>query len=282
MSSIQDLDQTIELWFKEDIREGDHTTLSTIPKKATGRAVLHVKQEGIIAGVAVAVKVFRLFDPDIGINTLMNDGDQISVGDRVLEVKGSVHTILQCERLVLNIMQRMSGIATSTRAYVDLLEGTGTRILDTRKTTPGFRLLEKEAVKLGGGANHRFGLYDMIMIKDNHVDFAGGLKQAIEGARSYQKEHGLNLPVVVETRSLEDVEEVLRIGNIQRIMLDNFSTKMTCEAVAIIDGRFETESSGGITRETIRSYAECGVDYISVGALTHQIKSLDLSLKADF
>lgn len=282
MNSIHDLDQAIERWFKEDIREGDHTTLSTIPKEATGRAVLHVKQEGIIAGVAVAQKVFGRFDPDILVNLRMNDGDPISVGDRVLEVKGRVQTILQCERLVLNIMQRMSGIATSTRAYVDLLEGTGTRILDTRKTTPGFRFLEKEAVRLGGGVNHRFGLFDMILIKDNHIDFAGGLKQAIEGAMSYQKGHGLNLPVVVETRTLQDVEEVLRIGNIQRIMLDNFSTKMTREAVAIIDGSFETESSGGITRETIRSYAECGVDYISVGALTHQIKSLDLSLKADF
>jgi len=282
MSSIQDLDQTIDLWFKEDIREGDHTTLSTIPKEARGRAILHVKQEGIIAGIAVAVSVFKRFDTEIQVSTRMNDGDSISVGDKVLEVEGSVHTILQCERLVLNIMQRMSGIATSTREYVDLLEGCGTRILDTRKTTPGFRLLEKEAVRLGGGVNHRFGLFDMILIKDNHVDFAGGLKQAIEGAKSYLKERGLKLPVVVETRSLKDVEEVLRIGGIHRIMLDNFSTEMTREAVALIKGRFETESSGGITRETIRSYAECGVDYISVGALTHQITSLDLSLKADF
>ena len=212
----------------------------------------------------------------------MFDGDSVSVGDRVLEVEGRVQTILQCERLVLNIMQRMSGIATSTREYVELLEGTGTRILDTRKTTPGFRLLEKEAVRLGGGVNHRFGLFDMIMIKDNHVDFAGGIKQAIDGAMRYQKEHGLNLPVVIETRSLEDVNEVLEIGNILRIMLDNFSVEMTRKAVKLIGGRFETESSGGITRETIRSYAECGVDYISVGALTHQVKSLDLSLKADF
>lgn len=282
MSSIQDLDQTIDLWFKEDIREGDHTTLSTIPKEADGKAVLHVKQKGIIAGIDVSLRVFKRFDPDIKLKTLMNDGDSISVGDKVLEVEGRVHTILQCERLVLNILQRMSGIATSTREYVELLEGTGTRILDTRKTTPGFRILEKEAVRLGGGVNHRFGLFDMIMIKDNHVDFAGGIKQAINGAKSYQKEHGLNLPVVIETRSLEDVKEVLENGNILRIMLDNFSVELTREAVKLIDGRYETESSGGITKETIRSYAECGVDYISVGALTHQVKSLDLSLKADF
>ena len=282
MNSIQDLDQSIDLWFKEDIREGDHTTLSTIPKEANGKAVLHVKQEGIIAGIDVALRVFKRFDPKIKLNTLMFDGDSVSVGDRVLEVEGRVQTILQCERLVLNIMQRMSGIATSTREYVELLEGTGTRILDTRKTTPGFRLLEKEAVRLGGGVNHRFGLFDMIMIKDNHVDFAGGIKQTIDGAMRYQKEHGLNLPVVIETRSLEDVNEVLEIGNILRIMLDNFSVEMTRKAVKLIGGRFETESSGGITRETIRSYAECGVDYISVGALTHQVKSLDLSLKADF
>lgn len=282
MNSIQDLDQSIDLWFKEDIREGDHTTLSTIPIEAEGKAVLHVKQKGIIAGIDVSLRVFKRFDPDIKLKTLMNDGDSISVGDTVLEVEGRVHTILQCERLVLNILQRMSGIATSTREYVELLEGTGTRILDTRKTTPGFRLLEKEAVRLGGGVNHRFGLFDMIMIKDNHVDFAGGLKQAINGAKGYQKEHGLNLPVVIETRSLADVKEVLEIGNILRIMLDNFSVELTREAVKLIDGRYETESSGGITKETIRSYAECGVNYISVGALTHQVKSLDLSLKADF
>lgn len=282
MNSIQDLDKCIDLWFKEDIREGDHTTLSTIPKEADGKAVLHVKQKGIIAGIDVSLRVFKRFDPDIKLKTLMNDGDSISVGDKVLEVEGRVHTILQCERLVLNILQRMSGIATSTREYVELLEGTGTRILDTRKTTPGFRILEKEAVRLGGGVNHRFGLFDMIMIKDNHVDFAGGIKQAINGAKSYQKEHGLNLPVVIETRSLEDVKEVLENGNILRIMLDNFSVELTREAVKLIDGRYETESSGGITKETIRSYAECGVDYISVGALTHQVKSLDLSLKADF
>jgi nicotinate-nucleotide pyrophosphorylase (carboxylating) len=282
MSSIHNLDNAIDLWFKEDIREGDHTTLSTIPKEASGRAVLHVKQEGIIAGVSVAERVFKRFDPQFRVNTFMEDGDSIRVGDRVFEVEGSVHTILQCERLVLNIMQRMSGIATSTREYVQLLEGTGTHILDTRKTTPGFRLLEKEAVRLGGGVNHRFGLYDMIMIKDNHIDFAGGIKEAIQGTLLYLEQNKMDLRIVVETRSIADVEEVLRLGKVHRIMLDNFSTEKTREAVELIDGRLETESSGGITRDTIRDYAECGVDYISVGALTHQVKSLDLSLKADF
>jgi len=282
MSSIQDLDRAIDSWFEEDIREGDHTTLSTIPNSASGRAILHVKQEGVIAGIAVADRVFERFDPKVKLNTFMKDGEAISIGDRVFEVEGSVHTLLQCERLVLNIMQRMSGIATSTREYVKLLEGTGTRILDTRKTTPGFRFLEKEAVRLGGGVNHRFGLFDMILIKDNHIDFAGGIEEAVRGTLKYLEQNKLNLKIVLETRSLADVEVALRIGNIQRIMLDNFTTGMTREAVALINGRVETESSGGITRDTIREYAECGVDYISVGALTHQVKSLDLSLKAAF
>ena len=282
MSSIQDLDRAIDSWFEEDIREGDHTTLSTIPNSASGRAILHVKQEGVIAGIAVADRVFERFDPKVKLNTFMKDGEAISIGDRVFEVEGSVHTLLQCERRVLNIMQRMSGIATSTREYVKLLEGTGTRILDTRKTTPGFRFLEKEAVRLGGGVNHRFGLFDMILIKDNHIDFAGGIEEAVRGTLKYLEQNKLNLKIVLETRSLADVEVALRIGNIQRIMLDNFTTGMTREAVALINGRVETESSGGITRDTIREYAECGVDYISVGALTHQVKSLDLSLKAAF
>ncbi len=282
MNSIHDLDRFIDLWFEEDIREGDHTTLSTIPKEASGRAVLHVKQDGVIAGIAVAEKVFKHFDPHVDVTTFMGDGDAISVGDRVFEVEGRVSTILQCERLVLNIMQRMSGIATSTSEYVHLVEGTGTRILDTRKTTPGFRILEKEAVRLGGGVNHRFGLFDMILIKDNHIDFAGGIEQAIRGTFRYLEQNNLDLRIVVETRSISDVEEVLRIGKIQRIMLDNFNTRMTREAVALIDGRMETESSGGISRDTIRDYAECGVNYISVGALTHQLVSLDLSLKAEF
>jgi len=282
MNSLQDLDSSIDRWFREDIGEGDHTTFSTIPEDASGSAKLLVKEAGILAGLAVAQRIFQRFDPEIQLKPLMEDGCPITPGDLVFRVKGKIHTILQCERLVLNVMQRMSGIATTTSEYVKLLEGTGTKILDTRKTTPGMRLLEKEAVRLGGGVNHRFGLYDMIMIKDNHIDFAGGIAQAISGTKAYLKEHKLDLDIVVETRSLEDIELVLSLGRIQRIMLDNFSVEETRKAVRLIDHRVETESSGGITRETIRSYAECGVDYISVGALTHQINSLDLSLKADF
>jgi len=241
-----------------------------------------VKEAGILAGLAVAMRIFQRFDPEIELDPLMEDGSAIRPGDLVFRVNGLVHTLLQCERLVLNVMQRMSGIATTTNAYVKLLEGTGTKILDTRKTTPGMRFLEKEAVRLGGGVNHRFGLYDMIMIKDNHIDFAGGIPQAIGACRSYLNEQKLNLDIVVETRSLEDIEVVLSLGGVQRIMLDNFSIELTREAVKLIGHRVETESSGGITRDSIRSYAECGVDYISVGALTHQISSLDLSMKADF
>jgi len=282
MNSLHDLDSSVDLWFREDIGEGDHTTFSTIPKDAVGSAKLLVKESGILAGLAVARRIFHRFDPEIELLPLMEDACTISPGDVVFRIKGKVHTILQCERLILNVMQRMSGIATTTSAYVGLLEGTATKILDTRKTTPGMRFLEKEAVRLGGGVNHRFGLYDMIMIKDNHIDFAGGISQAIGACRTYLEKNQLALDIVVETRSLEDIEEVLSQGGIQRIMLDNFSVTLTREAVRLIDRRVETESSGGITLETIRSYAECGVDYISVGALTHQIKSLDLSLKAEF
>jgi nicotinate-nucleotide pyrophosphorylase (carboxylating) len=282
MSSPQDLDSAIDRWFREDIGEGDHTTLSTIPKDASGSAKLLVKQAGILAGLKIAGRIFKRFDPEILLSPLMEDGNAISPGDVVFRVKGKVHSILQCERLVLNVMQRMSGIATTTSAYVRLLEGTGTKILDTRKTTPGMRFLEKEAVKLGGGVNHRFGLYDMILIKDNHIDFAGGIEQAIDSTRAYLNKHKLELDMVVEARSLKDIEVVLSMGGIRRILLDNFSVEETREAVQLIDHRVETESSGGISRESIRAYAECGVDYISVGALTHQINSLDLSLKADF
>ncbi len=282
MNSLHDLDSSIDRWFREDIGEGDHTTFSTIPIDVTGSAKLLVKEAGILAGLAVAQRIFHRFDQSIELSPLMEDACTISPGDLVFRVSGKVHTILQCERLVLNVMQRMSGIATTTNEYVRLLEGTGTKILDTRKTTPGMRFLEKEAVRLGGGVNHRFGLYDMIMIKDNHIDFAGGIEQAISATKAYLKEQKLDLEMVVETRSLEDIEKVLSAGGVHRIMLDNFSVEMTGEAVQLIDHRVETESSGGITRDTIRSYAECGVDYISVGALTHQIKSLDLSLKADF
>lgn len=282
MNSNHDLDQAIDLWLKEDIREGDHTTFSTIPDDAKGSATLLVKQEGIIAGIDVAERVFKRFDRETELESRVSDGEPVSAGDVAFHVNGKVHSILQCERLVLNIMQRMSGIATSTREYVRLVEGTGTRILDTRKTTPGFRFLDKEAVRLGGGLNHRFGLFDMILIKDNHIDFAGGIEQAIRGTLAYLEKNKLVLPVVVETRTLRDVEKVLATGGIQRIMFDNYAIGQTREAVELIDHRFETESSGGITLKTLRAYAECGVDYISVGALTHQVNSLDLSLKADF
>ena len=282
MNSLQDLDSAIDRWFREDIGEGDHTTFSTIPFDASGSARLLVKEAGILAGLAVAQQIFHRFDKKIQLIQLIEDGCAISPGDLVFRVTGRIHSLLQCERLVLNVMQRMSGIATTTNEYVGLLEGTGTKILDTRKTTPGMRFLEKEAVRLGGGVNHRFGLYDMIMIKDNHIDFAGGIGQAISGTRAYLEEKKLDLDIVVETRSLEDIEVVLSMGGVRRILLDNFSVELTKEAVKLIDNRVETESSGGITRETIRDYAACGVDYISVGALTHQINSLDLSLKADF
>lgn len=282
MNSIRDLDSVIDRWLLEDIGGGDHTTISTIPESATGSAKLLVKEQGILAGVEVAHQVFHRFDSGIRFDLLKQDGTSIHPGDVAFRVSGRVHTLLQCERLVLNVMQRMSGIATTTREYVKLLEGTGTKILDTRKTTPGMRFHEKEAVRLGGGENHRFSLDDMILIKDNHIDFAGGIKAAVLGTRSYLQNNKLDLVIVVEARSLEDIEEILALGGIRRILLDNFSVEQTREAVKLIDHKVETESSGGITRETLRSYAECGVDYISVGALTHQIKSLDLSLKADF
>ncbi len=282
MNSPQELDQAIDRWFHEDIGEGDHTTLSTIPDDASGSAKLLVKEKGILAGLSVAQQIFHRFDDQMQFIPFMEDACAISPGDLAFRVSGKVHSILQCERLVLNVMQRMSGIASTTSEYVRLLEGTGAKILDTRKTTPGMRFLEKEAVRLGGGVNHRFGLYDMIMIKDNHIDFAGGSSQAIEGTKAYLKKHKLDLDIIVEVRSLADIEEVLSLGGVRRILLDNFSVELSREAVKLINHKVETESSGGITKETIRSYAECGVDYISVGALTHQINSLDLSLKADF
>ncbi len=282
MNSIHDLESAIDRWLREDIGDGDHTTYSTIPFDITGSAKLMVKEAGIIAGVMLAERIFHRFDEELHLDLLMEDGAPIDKGDVVLRVSGKVHSILQCERLVLNVMQRMSGIATNTHSYVKLLEGTGTHILDTRKTTPGIRLLEKVAVRLGGGMNHRFGLNDMILIKDNHVDFAGGIVEAIRGTQAYLVEKKLDLEIVVETRNLQDIEKVLTIGGVRRILLDNFSVELTRQAVKLIDKRVETESSGGITKKTIRSYAECGVDYISVGALTHQIESLDLSLNADF
>ena len=282
MSLDPDLQSSIERWFAEDIGEGDHTTFSTIPESAKGKARLILKQKGILAGVNVARKIFQQFDPAISIETFIADGTRISPGDIPFIVSGSVHTILQCERLVLNIMQRMSGIATHTREYVDLIKDTEAQVLDTRKTTPGLRILEKEAVHIGGGMNHRIGLYDMILIKDNHIDFSGSIEKAIRNAKSYLKNKGLVMKIEVEVRSMDDIERVLHEGGIDRILLDNFSPEQTRKAVDLIDHRFETESSGGITKQNIRAYANCGVDFISVGALTHQIMSLDMSLKADF
>jgi len=279
MNSIHDLDEAIDRWFEEDIQDGDHTTLSTITFEANGSAELLVKEKGVLAGIDVAQRIFKRFDPQIDFNILIPDGSSITPGDVAFKVSGRVHSLLQCERLVLNVMQRMSGISTTTNSYVKLLEGTGTQILDTRKTTPGIRMLEKYAVRLGGGVNHRFGLYDMIMIKDNHIDFAGGIEKAIKDTKEYLTRKSLNLEIIVEARSLEDIETVIVQGGVRRILLDNFSVDLTREAVRLVNHRIETESSGGITWETIRAYAECGVDYISVGALTHQISSLDLSLK---
>lgn len=272
----------VDLWFREDIGSGDHTTLSTIPADATGKAKLYVKEPGILAGTEIATRIFKAFDPGLQMDLLIGDGAAVIKGDICFHLEGRVRSILQTERLVLNVMQRMSGIATETARYVKALDGTGTKVLDTRKTTPGFRYMEKEAVRIGGGENHRIGLYDMIMIKDNHIDFAGGITQAIDRTTVYLAEKKLDLKIEVEVRNLEDIREVLKKDNVHRIMLDNFSVDMTREAVRLIDGKKETESSGGITFDTLRAYAECGVDYISVGALTHHIRSLDLSLKADF
>lgn len=274
------LEQDIKHWLAEDIGDGDHTTLCCIPADAIGRSRLIVKDTGIIAGIEVAKKVFEIFDKELRITQYMHDGDEVKPKDIAFEVKGKVRSLLQTERLMLNIMQRMSGIATRTREYVKLLEGTRTRILDTRKTTPGLRMLEKEAVLIGGGCNHRIGLYDMILLKDNHIDFAGGISQAIDRANKYLKDNNKNLKIEIEVRNFEELNEVLASGNVNRIMLDNFSVADTRKAVEIIGGRFETESSGGITETTIREYALAGVDYISVGALTHSIKSLDMSFKA--
>lgn len=274
------LEKNIKDWFLEDIGDGDHSTLSCIPEDAVGKSHLIVKDTGVIAGVAVARKVFEHFDNTLKMTQFIDDGKDVKPRDIVFEVEGKIRSLLQTERLMLNIMQRMSGIATRTREYVKLLEGTGARVLDTRKTTPGLRSLEKEAVLIGGGCNHRFGLYDMIMLKDNHIDFAGGIPQAIERANAYIGEHNLDLKIEIEVRNLDELRQVLAKGGVRRIMLDNFTVDDTRRAVELIGGRFETESSGGITKETIRSYALTGVDYISVGALTHSVKSLDMSFKA--
>jgi nicotinate-nucleotide pyrophosphorylase (carboxylating) len=265
---------------REDIGDGDHSSLACIPEKAVGRAKLLIKEKGILAGCRITREVFKVADKDLKFEQFIKDGTGISPGDIAFHVTGTTQSILKSERLVLNIMQRMSGIATSTSQYVDRLEGLDTKILDTRKTTPGMRFLEKEAVRIGGGFNHRMGLYDMVMLKDNHIDFAGGIETAIKKTREYLIRHNKNLKVEIEARNLDDVRRILVFGGVDRIMLDNFTVNETREAVKIIQGRLEIESSGGITLETIRAYAECGVDFISVGALTHHIKSLDMSLKA--
>ena len=281
MYSVDELeDKLFDLAFAEDIGDGDHTTLCCIPETAQGKSKLLVKEHGILAGVEIARKIFRKFDPTLQMEVFIKDGSEVKPGDIAFTVSGKVRSLLQTERLMLNIMQRMSGIATMTHKYMERLKGTKTKVLDTRKTTPGMRILEKQAVKIGGGENHRIGLFDMILLKDNHIDFAGGIPQALERCHSYLKEHNLNLKIEIEVRSLEELKEVLTCGGVDRIMLDNFTPELTRRAVELIGGRYETESSGGITIETIREYAECGVDYISVGALTHSVKGLDLSFKA--
>ena len=281
MLSVEELnDRLIDLAFAEDIGDGDHTTLCCIPKDAMGKSKLLIKEEGILAGVEIAKEVFRRFDPEMQVEVLLDDGAHVVPGDVAMVVTGRVRSLLQTERLMLNIMQRMSGIATMTARYVKRLEGTGTRVLDTRKTTPGMRMLEKEAVKIGGGMNHRIGLFDMILLKDNHVDFAGGIDAALDRCHAYLREKGLDLKIEIEVRSFDEINQVLAHGGVDRVMFDNFSVEDTRRAVALIAGRFETESSGGITYDTIRDYAECGVDFISVGALTHSVKGLDMSFKA--
>ena len=274
------IDELLDLSFAEDIGDGDHTTLCCIPADEMGKSRLIIKEEGILAGVDIALMVFKKFDPTLKTTLFMHDGDKVKPGDIAFEVEGKVQSLLQTERLMLNIMQRMSGIATVTHKYMEELKGLKTKVLDTRKTTPGMRLLEKEAVKIGGGVNHRIGLFDMILLKDNHVDFAGGIKNAITKAHEYLKKNNKDLKIEIEVRNLDELRQVLEVGGVDRIMLDNFTPELTREAVKIIDGKYETESSGGITFCTLRAYGECGVDYISVGALTHSVKGLDMSFKA--
>ena len=274
------IDQLIALSFAEDIGDGDHTTLSCIPDTATGKSRLIIKEEGILAGVEMAREIFHRFDPEMKMEVYINDGAHVKPGDIAFVVEGKVQSLLQTERLMLNVMQRMSGIATITGEYVKLLEGTKCRVLDTRKTTPGMRLMEKDAVRIGGGCNHRIGLFDMILLKDNHIDFAGGIPQAVSRAQEYCKAKGKILKIEVEVRNFDELNQVLALEGVDRVMLDNFSVENTRKAVEIVNGRLEVESSGGITFDTIRSYAECGVDFVSVGALTHSVKSFDMSFKA--
>ena len=281
MLSVNELeDRLIDLAFAEDIGDGDHTTLCCIPDKAMGKSHLLIKEDGILAGVEVAKRVFARFDPTMQVEVLIGDGAHVKKGDIAMVVTGKVRSLLQTERLMLNIMQRMSGIATMTAKYVERLKGTKTHVLDTRKTTPGLRMLEKQAVKIGGGMNHRIGLFDMILLKDNHIDFAGGIANAINRCHEYLKEKGLDLKIEIEVRNFDELQQAMDCGGINRIMLDNFSVENTKKAVEMVAGKYETESSGGITFDTIRDYAECGVDFISVGALTHSVKGLDMSFKA--
>lgn len=274
------IDVLIRLAFAEDVGGGDHSTLCCIPENALGKSRLIIKEDGVLAGVEMAKLIFGYVDHYLKMTVFIQDGSDVKKGDIAFTVEGSIRSLLQAERVMLNVMQRMSGIATTTRRYVEALKGTKTHVLDTRKTTPGMRMMEKMAVKLGGGMNHRIGLFDMILLKDNHVDFAGGIEKAIHCAQNYLKEKGLNLKIEIEVRNFDELQQVIDCGGVDRVMLDNFTVADTKKAVEMIAGRFETESSGGITLDTIRSYAECGVDFISVGALTHSVKSLDMSFKA--
>jgi nicotinate-nucleotide pyrophosphorylase (carboxylating) len=281
MKSVDELiDCLIDLAFAEDIGDGDHTTLCCIPDDAMGKSRLLIKEAGVLAGMEVAKEIFHRFDPTMKVEVFIEDGTEVKPGDVAMVVEGKIQSLLQTERLMLNVMQRMSGIATITNEYVKLLEGTKCRVLDTRKTTPGMRLMEKDAVRIGGGCNHRIGLFDMILLKDNHIDFAGGIPQAVSRAQEYCKAKGKNLKIEVEVRNFDELNQVLALEGVDRVMLDNFSVENTRKAVEIVNGKVEVESSGGITFDTIRSYAECGVDYVSVGALTHSVKSLDMSFKA--
>lgn len=281
MQSVNELiDRLIDLSFAEDIGDGDHTTLCCIPEDAMGKSHLLIKEDGILAGVEIAKEVFARFDPTMVVEVLINDGAKVHRGDIAMVVTGKVRSLLQTERLMLNIMQRMSGIATMTHRYVERIEGTVAHVLDTRKTTPGMRMLEKMAVKIGGGVNHRIGLFDMILLKDNHIDFAGGISNAINRCHAYLKERSLDLMIEIEVRNFDELNQVLECGGVNRIMLDNFTVADTKKAVDLINHRYEVESSGNITLDTIRSYAEQGVDYVSVGALTHSVKGLDMSFKA--
>lgn len=274
------IDDLLELAFAEDIGDGDHTTLSTIPADATGKSKLLIKEEGVLSGVEMAVRTLKKLDPSVEVTVFIKDGERVKPGDIAFIAEGPVRSLLIAERTLLNIMQRMSGVATMTGRYQDELKGLKTKVLDTRKTTPGMRLLEKQGVKDGGGENHRIGLFDMILIKDNHIDFAGGLEKAVERAKEYCKAKGKSLKIEVEARNLDDVRKLSEMEGVDRIMFDNFSPELTAEAVKIVAGRKETESSGGITLENLRAYGEAGVDYISVGALTHSVKGLDMSFKA--